>query len=88
MCEPSVTIPDFEAGVCDGRGMMACQRWAREEGGGTAVAQCVPPMGRCARADACTDAGCTCGGAPECADDQMCISGVAGFICVCIPEMP
>jgi hypothetical protein len=49
-----------------------------------AVAQCVPPMGRCARADVCGAGGCTCGGAPECADNEMCVVGIAGASCVCV----
>jgi len=79
-------IPDGVGGVCDGRGMAACRMWAQENGGPTAAARCVPPEGRCARADACDGSDCTCGGGPECGDDQMCVSGFAGFTCVCLPE--
>ena len=78
------SIPDREAGVCDGIGMMICTTWATLEGGPTAVAQCVPPAGRCARADRCDGDTCTCGGGPECGDDQMCVSGIAGYTCVCL----
>ena len=80
----SRSIEDHVAGVCDGRGMAGCQMWARMNGGSTAVAQCVPPEGRCARADSCAGGTCTCGGDPECGDDQMCVSGFAGFTCVCL----
>jgi len=65
---------------------MICNMWAMMSGGAGATAQCLPPDGRCARADMCTASGCTCGGAPECADDQMCAPDAAGgaFRCVCI----
>lgn len=77
-------IEDRISGVCDGIGMQICTDWANEHGGGNAIARCVSPEGRCARADVCTGAGCTCGGEPECGDGQMCVSGFAGFSCVCI----
>ena len=80
------TIPDLMAGVCDGRGVIACTNWALENGGPTAVARCVRTEERCARADMCDGSDCTCGGGPECEDDQMCVSGVAGFTCVCLRE--
>ena len=85
-CAAGTAIPDRIAGVCDGRGRMACESWATTAAGRTATAQCVPPEGRCARADACDAAGvCTCGGAPECADDQMCVGAMGGaFRCACI----
>lgn len=81
----STPIPDHVSGVCDGMGRTGCTMWAQELGGSSAVAQCVPPDGRCARADACSDRGCTCGDGPECADNEMCVSGIAGFSCVCLP---
>lgn len=76
-------VEDRIAGVCDGIGMQICTDWAAENGGGTAVAQCVPADGRCARANTCTDEGCMCGSEPECGDTEMCVSGFAGFSCVC-----
>lgn len=81
----STPVPDFVSGVCDGIGRMGCTSWAQDLGGSMAVAQCVPPEGRCARADACGAAGCTCGGGPECADNEVCVGGIAGFSCICIP---
>jgi hypothetical protein len=76
-------IEDRMAGQCDGRGQMICDMWAQMYGGSTADAHCINQ--RCARADTCDDTGtCTCGASPECADDQMCVSGVAGYSCVCI----
>ena len=80
-------VEDRVAGVCDGRGMLICTNWAVEHGGGTAVAQCVPSGGRCARADTCTDGRCTCGSEAECGDTEMCVSGFAGFSCVCISPL-
>ena len=81
-------VEDRIAGVCDGMGMRICTNWAMEHGGMNAVAQCVQRGGLCARADACTDGRCTCGGEAECADTEMCVSGVAGFSCVCISPRP
>jgi len=81
------SIEDRIAGVCDGIGMSICTMWAADNGGGTATATCVPPEGRCARANVCDGDSCRCGEGPECGDDQMCVSGVAGFTCVCLPEM-
>ena len=78
-------VPDFVAGVCDGRGIAGCAMWATGLGGSVAVARCVPPEGRCARADACGPDGCTCGGGPECADNEACVGGFAGFTCICLP---
>jgi hypothetical protein len=87
-CPAGTAIEDFTAGVCDGRGIAGCTMWATREGGAAAVARCVPPEGRCARADSCTDAGCTCGGGPECGDDQMCVRGAGGaYACVCIADL-
>jgi hypothetical protein len=83
-CPAGSAIPDRLAGVCDGRGRIACATWAEEHGGSTATAQCRFPDGRCARADSCTDDVCTCGTEPECGDDQMCVSGFAGYTCVCL----
>ena len=86
-CAAGSSIPDRIAGVCDGRGRMSCAMWATMTGGAGASAQCVPPDGRCARADSCAAGGaCTCGGAPECADDQVCVASPAGgaYRCVCI----
>lgn len=85
-CAPGSAIADRIAGVCDGRGMMSCSMWARMNGGTGATAQCTPPDGRCGRGDVCSAEGCTCGGAPECADDQMCVADAAGgtFHCACI----
>ncbi|MEQ8455996.1 MAG: hypothetical protein RLO52_35550 [Sandaracinaceae bacterium] len=78
-------IDDRIAGACDGRGMAICRMWAQDNGGSQAVAQCVASMGgRCARADTCDDRGCRCGDGPECGDAEMCVSGFAGFTCVCI----
>ncbi|MFK8001339.1 MAG: hypothetical protein AB8H86_17220 [Polyangiales bacterium] len=76
-------IEDRIAGVCDGIGMQICNMWASENGGGTAVAQCVPADGRCARASTCSGERCMCGSEEECGDTEMCISGFAGFSCVC-----
>jgi hypothetical protein len=84
-CAPGSAVPDREAGVCDGRGRIACTTWAQMHGGPDAVAQCTPPAGRCARASECDARGCTCGTQPECADDQMCVRDAGGaFACVCI----
>jgi hypothetical protein len=84
-CSPGSAVPDREAGVCDGRGRIACTTWAQMHGGPDAVAQCTPPAGRCARASECDARGCTCGTQPECADDQMCVRDAGGgFACVCI----
>ncbi len=76
-------VPPFEAGVCDGMGMEACVRWANEHAGGT-TAVCVPEDGRCARASECDAEGCRCGAEPECGAGAMCVSGFAGFGCVCV----
>jgi hypothetical protein len=83
--ECSTEIEDRLAGVCDGRGRIICAMWAEESGGPGAVAQCLPPMGRCARASSCDAAGCSCGDEPECEDDQMCVGRPGGgFACACI----
>jgi hypothetical protein len=83
--ECSTEIEDRVAGACDGRGQMICTMWAEESGGPGAEAQCVPPLGRCARANTCSAAGCTCGDEPECEDDQMCVARPGGgFACACI----
>lgn len=82
-CETSVE--DRIPGVCDGIGMRICSEWASDNGGMNAVAQCIGGAGgRCARANTCTDDRCMCGSEPECGDTEMCVSGVAGFSCVCI----
>lgn len=85
-------VEDRVAGVCDGMGMQICTNWASENGGMNAVAECTRPEGRCARADTCTEEGCLCGTEAECGAAEMCVSGIAGFSCVCIsprtdPEM-
>jgi hypothetical protein len=78
-------VEDRVPGVCDGIGMRICSEWANENGGMNAVAQCVRGAeGRCARANTCTNEGCMCGSEAECGETEMCVSGFAGFSCVCI----
>lgn len=78
-------VEDRVPGVCDGIGMRICSEWANENGGMNAVSRCVSAAGsRCARANVCTNEGCMCGSEAECGETEMCVSGFAGFSCVCI----
>lgn len=84
-CDPGSAIPDRIAGVCDGRGGIICDMWAEEHGGTADGVVCFFPEMRCARGDACSETGCTCGGNPECEDDEMCVPDPAGaYSCACI----
>ena len=82
-------IPDRLAGMCDGRGRAICETWATETAGGApASAICLGSDGNCARASECTGTtldSCRCGTEPACGASEVCISGIAGFSCVCAP---
>lgn len=88
---PSVcgnNIDDGFGGVCDGRGMAACMMWATRTGGSMASAICLSATGGCARASECTGGTvdtCRCGSEPACAANEVCMSGFAGYSCVCAP---
>ena len=82
-------IPDRLAGSCDGRGRAICETWATETAGGApASAICLGSDGNCARASECTGTTldtCRCGTEPACGASEVCISGFAGYSCVCAP---
>lgn len=81
-------IDDGFGGVCDGRGMAACMMWATKTGGSMASAICLSATGDCARASECSGGTvdtCRCGSEPACAANEVCISGFAGYSCVCAP---
>ncbi len=82
LCDPAheTTSP---LGVCDGRGMIACQMWAQVNGGAMAAAVCVAPPGGgpgCARATSCTSltdpSTCRCGTGPACLSGEVCVTSV------------
>lgn len=75
---PIVAEPPSPMGQCDGRGVIACERWAQEIAGGrpNVAVQCVQSPPGCLRADHCDDgsdpATCRCGAAPACGPNQVC----------------
>ncbi len=88
----AVDEPDEPAGVCDGRGMIACATWGAELAGGdggTSLTVCVRSPAGCARADSCVNAGdpssCRCGAGPACGRGQLCVATDGGVPeCRCI----
>lgn len=74
----TVTEPAPPMGQCDGRGRIACERWAQDIAGGrpTVTAQCLTSPSGCAKADRCDDprdpATCRCGAEPSCGANQVC----------------
>lgn len=79
-CDPVAAERTMPMGQCDGRGMMACANWARDNAGGNpnATAVCITAPSGCARADTCTNAAdpssCRCGGNPACAPGNVCVA--------------
>lgn len=77
-CDPVHETPS-PGGMCDGRGIIACQNWAHDNGGEDAVAVCISAGGgSCARATECTDRSdpstCRCGVLPACAPGEVCVT--------------
>jgi hypothetical protein len=86
-CDPALETRS-PGGMCDGRGIIACNMWAQENGGPDAAAVCLRvPGGGCARATACGDASapatCRCGTLPACAPGEACITTGGIPACVC-----
>ena len=91
-CDPAHETPS-PGGMCDGRGIMACQEWAHTNGGLGAVAVCISAgSGSCARATECADtsdpATCRCGLLPACVRGEVCVTFPdATPACVCATGM-
>jgi hypothetical protein len=86
-CDPALETRS-PAGMCDGRGILACNMWAEENSGPDASAVCLRvPGGGCARATACDDASdpatCRCGTLPACAPGEACVTPGAPPACIC-----
>ncbi|MBI4917495.1 MAG: hypothetical protein HY825_16770 [Acidobacteria bacterium] len=77
-CDPAHETPS-PGGMCDGRGIIACQNWAHDNGGEDAVAVCISGEGGgCARATECADTSdpttCRCGLQPACVPGEVCVT--------------